>query len=167
MAESVDNVNDRYVTNARERVSSNGNKLHRVLDNPEPSEPKTLTLWQRFVQLLPAKALPSNWEHAVVNNSIDSITMPKWVASAILIAVLAFGAQSWWARSVDHDTMVRIETELRDAKEVEKESKDEQRRLNGDMQAWREVMNGNQKQIIGMLSQSQTDSLEKQKKSNQ
>ena len=162
-----DSVNaTRRAIRAEERVRSNGNS-HRVLHEAEAPKPEILTHWQRLLRLLPAKALPSNWERVIVNNSVDSVTMPKWVASAILIAILAFGAQSWWARSVDHDTMVRIETELRDAKEAEKEAKDEQRRLNGDMQAWREIMNGNQKQIIGMLSQAQTDSLDKQKKSNQ
>lgn len=107
------------------------------------------------------------WEHVVVNKQVDSITMPRWVASAILVAILGFGVQSWWARSADHDTMIRIETRLEAMRDAANKVELEQKATNSDMQAWREVMNGNQKQIIGMLSQQQLDALQQLKKSQQ
>ena len=103
----------------------------------------------------------------MVNKSVDSITMPKWVASAILIAVLAFMAQSWWARSNDHDAMIRIETRLEDTQKSLEKTDAQNRAYQGDMQAWREVMNGNLKTIQGMLTQAQTDKLEKYKPKTQ
>jgi len=106
---------------------------------------------------------PTNWEHVTVNKQIDSVTMPKWVAVCILGAFLAFMGQSWWARSTDHDAMIEIKTELKLTKEAlmakQKEDTDNQH----EMQAWREVMNGNLKEIKGMLSQQQLDLIDKRK----
>jgi len=89
--------------------------------------------------------------------------MPKWVAVCILGAFLAFMGQSWWARSTDHDAMIEIKTELKLTKEAlmakQKEDTDNQH----EMQAWREVMNGNLKEIKGMLSQQQLDLIDKRK----
>lgn len=161
MQRREDFVNDRYITSARQRVNNNGSGLHRVLDEPKASKPKTLTPWKRFLQLLPAKALPSNWEHVIVNNSVDSITMPKWVASAILIAVLGFGVQSWWARSSDHDTMIEIRTELRLAKEANDKKDATVDGAVRDLNSWRGVMDGNIKEIKGMLSQQQLTALDR------
>lgn len=111
--------------------------------------------------------ISQGWERVVVNKSVDSVTMPKWVASAILIAILGFGVQSWWARSSDHDTMIRIEARLEALRESNSKVEAEQKATNSDMQAWREVMNGNQKQIIGMLSQQQIDSLAQMKRNQE
>lgn len=97
----------------------------------------------------------------MVNKHIDSITMPKWIAAGILAAFLAFMAQSWWARSADHDAMIRIETRLEEAIKATEKAQTEQNARNGDMQAWREVMNGKLSEIKGMLSQQQIEALDK------
>lgn len=113
---------------------------------------------QKLLSFL-ASASPSNWEHVVANKSIDSVTMPKWVAIAILGTVLAFGAQQWWSRQAEHDTLVEIRTELRLAKEHQAEK---DRTINGklnDLDAWKDVMNGNMKEIKGMLTQQQRDAV--------
>lgn len=124
------------------------------------AQPPLPTFAQRGLSLL-AKALPPNWERAVVNKHIDSITMPKWIAAGILAAFLAFMAQSWWARSADHDAMIRIETRLEEAIKATEKAQTEQNARNGDMQAWREVMNGKLSEIKGMLSQQQIEALDK------
>src|SRR4051794_29557048 len=61
--------------------------------------------------------LKREWEPVTVNKSIDSVTMPKWIASAILVAVLSFGAASWWRSSDQRDMLIELRTELRIAKE--------------------------------------------------
>ena len=102
----------------------------------------------------------------MVNKQIDSVTMPKWVAVAVLGAVLTFGIQSWWARSADHDALVEMKTELKAAREAKEREESRRDQAAADMQAWREVMNGNLKEIKGMLSQQQLDALERIKKSS-
>lgn len=56
-----------------------------------------------------------------MNKSVDSITMPKWIASAILVSMLAFAATSWWRLSDQRDMLIELKTELRMAKEFESE----------------------------------------------
>src|SRR5438132_12865820 len=104
---------------------------------------------------------PSNWRRVVVNEKIDSVTMPKWIAVCILGAFLAFAGQSWFARSADHDAMIRIETKLEDAQKALDKSQAENRAYQGDMQAWREVINGNLKKVEGMLTEAQIEKLDK------
>lgn len=86
-----------------------------------------------------------------MNKNVDSVTMPKWVASAILVAVLGFGVSSWWRQADQRDMIIEMRTELRLAKEAEIEARATQRGFNGDMQAWREVTNGNLKELKGMI----------------
>lgn len=101
------------------------------------------------------------WEYVVVNKNVDSVTMPKWVASAILIAILGFGIQQWWARSADHDTMIEIRTELRLAKEADAE-KMHQVKEQGDMnKVYIDNMTSQLNVIKGMLSQQQLNSVER------
>lgn len=98
-----------------------------------------------------------------VNKSVDSITMPKWIASAILVAVLGFGATSLWRSSDQRDMMIEMKTELRLLKEARTAEEIERRAQVAEERAWREVMNGNQKKVEGMLSQQQRDSLDRQR----
>lgn len=123
------------------------------------------TFTQRWLSFL-AKARPDNWERVTVNKNVDSVTMPKWIAVAILTAFLAFMVQSWWARSADHDAMIRIETRLEEAVKAAEKAQTEQNLRNGDMQAWREVMNGKLSEIKGMLTQQQIEELNKSKRKN-
>jgi hypothetical protein len=127
----------------------------------EQVSPQNMLPW---LSKLWAAITPNNWERVTVNKNIDSITMPKWVAICVLGAFLAFMGQSWWARSADHDAMIRIETKLEAATEAANKAEAEQKARNGDMQAWREVMNGNLKEIKGMLSQQQIDSFNRNEK---
>jgi hypothetical protein len=140
-------------TNVRQlpQPSTNGTK---------PSDGPQSFAQQWFPTLL-TKALPENWEHVTVNKNVESITMPKWIASAILIAFLAFIAQSWYARSADHDAMIRIETHLEDTQRALDKKEALDKAWQGDRQAWEGIMNGNLKTIQGMLSQSQIDALNK------
>lgn len=100
----------------------------------------------------------------MVNKSVDSITMPKWVAVAVLGAILAFVGQSWWRASTDRETLIEIRTELRLAKESR--TKDDEAMANAlrDLNSWKDVMNGNLKKIEGMLSQQQADQIDRYKK---
>ena len=95
----------------------------------------------------------------MVNKSIESVTMPKWIAVALFGAFLTFAGATWWRSSSEHDTLIEIRTELRLAKEAQIEK---DRILNGklnDLDNWKDVMNGNMKEIKGMLSQQQIDAL--------
>lgn len=98
-----------------------------------------------------------------VNKSIDSVTMPKWIASAILVAVLTFGAASWWRASDQRDMLIEMRTEQRIAKEAKTVEDAEKKAQSAEEKAWREIMHGNQKKIEGMLTQQQLDALERLK----
>src|SRR2546430_10967405 len=92
--------------------------------------------------------------------------MPKWIEVSILGAILTWGVGAWVRASNDHDALVRIETQLNSAKEATDKSDRERAAAQGDMQAWREVMNGNLKKIEGMLTQQQVDALDRFRKKN-
>lgn len=96
----------------------------------------------------------------MVNKSVDSITMPKWIAIGILGAIFTFGIQSWWRASDQRDMMIEMKTELRLLKESRAVEDAERKAQAAEEKAWREVMNGNQKMIQGMLSQQQREALE-------
>lgn len=98
-----------------------------------------------------------------VNKSIDSVTMPKWIAIGILGMVLTFGVQSWWKASDQRDMMIEMRTEMRIAKEAKMVEDAEKKAQVSEEKAWREVMHGNQKKIEGMLTQQQLDALERLK----
>lgn len=94
-----------------------------------------------------------------MNNKIDSVTVPKWIAIGILGAVLTFGIGQWYSRQSEHDTLIEIRTELRLAKESQSEK---DRIINGklnDLDAWKTVVSKDQREIIGMLKQQQIDAL--------
>jgi hypothetical protein len=114
-------------------------------------------LWYRFT---------SEWEPVTVNKSIDSVTMPKWIAIGIFTAVLAFGAQSWWRSTDQRDMLIELKTELRMAKEYEAERSrqlKEQAELN---KVHIDSINGELKTIKGMLTASQINTLEQIKRGN-
>lgn len=104
------------------------------------------------------------WEQVRVNKSVDSVTMPKWVAVAILGAMLAFMAQSYWRSSDQRDMMIEMKTELRLAKEAKTIEDAERKAQTAEEKAWREIMHGNQKKIEGMLTQQQLDALDRIKR---
>lgn len=112
-------------------------------------------LWYRFAR---------EWEPVTVNKSIDSVTMPKWIAIGIFTAILAFGAQSIWRASDQRDMMIEMKTELRLLKEAKTIEDAERKALSAEEKAWREIMHGNQKKIEGMLTQQQLDALDRIKR---
>jgi len=99
-----------------------------------------------------------------VNKSVDSITMPKWFVIAILTGAIGYGIQSSWRSADQRDMMIEMKTELRLAKEAAMAESAERKADSAEAKAWREVMNGNQKKIEGMLTQQQLDALERIKK---
>lgn len=118
--------------------------------------PLRLPLWWTMREYL-----KRGWEPIVVNKSIDSITMPKWIAIAILGSVLAFMAQSWWKASDQRDMLIEMRTEMRLAKEAKVVEDAERKAQTAEEKAWREIMHGNQKKIEGMLTQQQLDALDR------
>lgn len=143
---------------AAERVETNG-KLHGFLD-AEEHLPDQLPLRMRFREYL-----LKGWDHVVVNKHVDSITMPKWIASSILATVLLFGVSSWWRASDQRDMLIEMRTEQRIVKEAKAAEDVERKAQVAEDKAWREIMHGNQKKIEGMLTQQQIDSLDRIKKS--
>lgn len=95
-----------------------------------------------------------------MNKSIDSITMPKWIAIGILGAILTFGIQSWWRASDQRDMLIELRTELRLAKEYDAERAKqlkEQAELN---KVYIDNMTSQLNIIKGMLSQQQINAAE-------
>lgn len=108
--------------------------------------------WYRFER---------EWEPVTVNKSIDSVTMPKWIAIGIFGAVLTFGIQSWFRSAADREVLIEMKTELRLLKEAKTVEDAERKALSAEEKAWREIMHGNQKKIEGMLTQQQLDALDR------
>ena len=150
----------------RERfTSSNGGssakRMHEVLHLPD-----TLPAKQHWRERLRSwwHRVERQWEPITVNKSIDSVTMPKWFVIAILTGAIGYGIQSSWRSSDQRDMMIEMKTELRLAKEAALAKDTEDKARAAEEKAWREVMNGNQKKIEGMLTQQQIDALERLKR---
>lgn len=149
----------------RTRFTSNGrssaNAMQDVMHLPDALPVKQALrdrlrgLWHRFER---------EWEPITVNKSIDSVTMPKWFVIAILTGAIGYGIQSSWRSSDQRDMMIEMKTELRLAKEAALAKDAEDKARAAEEKAWREVMNGNQKKIEGMLTQQQIDALERLKR---
>lgn len=151
------NVNvETRANNAAVRTGSNGQMqgtLHR-LRHPKKS------WFQRLQEQLPdsvVRALPSNWEHVTVNKQVESVTMPKWIAVGLLSAIVLFGYGAYTKSAEQRDALIRIEEKLA----TMERNHQEQQRVNGDNQAWRETMNGHVREIKGMLTQQQINALER------
>lgn len=113
------------------------------------------SVWYRF---------KSEWEHVTVNKQVDSVTMPKWIAIAILTATLGFGIQSWWRASDQRDMLIELKTELRMTKEYEAERArqlKEQAEIN---KVYIDNMTNQLNVIKGMLSLQQLSAVEAAKK---
>lgn len=100
-------------------ISSNGGSAKMALQGTIQRNfhlPDTLPWWMVW-----KIRLTKGWEPVTINKHIDSITMPKWVASAILVAFLGFAVTSWWRASDQRDILIELRTELKLAKEHEAE----------------------------------------------
>jgi hypothetical protein len=109
------------------------------------------SLWYRFTR---------EWEPVTVNKSIDSVTMPKWIAIAILTATLGFGIQSWWKSSDQRDMLIELKTELRLAKEYDAERARQIKEQNDLNKVYIDNMTSQLNVIKGMLSQQQLNAAE-------
>jgi len=104
------------------------------------------------------------WEPVTVNKSIDSVTMPKWIAIGIFAAVLGFGAQSWWRASDQRDMLIELKTELRMAKEYEAERGKELKTQSELNKVYIDNMTNQLNVIKGMLSAQQLTTVEAAKR---
>lgn len=104
------------------------------------------------------------WEPVTVNKSIDSVTMPKWIAIGILGAVLTFGVQSWWRSTDQRDMLIELKTELRLAKEYDAERAKEAKQQQELNKVYIDNMTGQLNVIKGMLSAQQMNAVENAKK---
>lgn len=113
--------------------------------------------WYRFER---------QWEPITVNKSIDSITMPKWIAIGILGAVLTFGVQSWWRASDQRDMLIRLETQLQMSRDYEAE-RAKQLKDQADLnKIYIDNMTAQLNVIKGMLSQQQINAAEGKRGNN-
>lgn len=101
------------------------------------------------------------WDPVVVNKSVDSVTMPKWIASSILGAVLLFGVSSWWRASDQRDMLIELRTELRLAKEHEAEKSKELKDQADLNKVYIDNMTNQLNTIKGMLSAQQLNAIER------
>lgn len=147
---AVTNIEDRTLT------SSNGNG-HKMQGSEHL--PDKLPLGMRVRSHM--QRLGAGWHYVVVNKSIDSVTMPKWIASSILGTVLLFGVSSWWRSSDQRDMLIELKTELRLAKESEKEKSLELKNQADMNKVYIDNMTNQLNTIRGMLSQQQLNNINK------
>ena len=124
--------------------------------------PDSLPVTFRFRDRLRAwwHRLEKEWEPITVNKHIDSVTMPKWIASAILVAMLAFAGTSWWRLSDQRDMLIELKTEVKLAKESEIE-RSKQLREQADLnKVYIDNMTAQLNIIKGMLSAQQLNAVE-------
>lgn len=106
------------------------------------------------------------WEPITVNKSVDSITMPKWIAIGILGATLTFGIQSWWRASDQRDMLIELRTKLEMAQQYEAE-RSKQLKDQADLnKVYIDNMTAQLNVIKGMLSQQQINAAESRKGNN-
>lgn len=110
--------------------------------------------------------LTKGWDPVVVNKQVDSITMPKWIASSILGAVLLFGVTSWVRSSDQRDMLIELRTEVRIAKEAEKEKAQELKNQAELNKVYIDNMTNQLNVIKGMLSAQQLNAVENNRRSN-
>lgn len=101
-----------------------------------------------------------------MNKSIDSVTMPKWIASAILVAMLAFMATSWWKLSDQRDMLIELKTELRIQKEFDAERTKEFKSQADLNKVYIDNMTNQLNVIKGMLTAQQQLTVEATRKGN-
>lgn len=139
-------------------TSSNGSTsartMHDVLHLPEQ-----LPLGMRI-----RVYLKKGWDPITVNKHIESITMPKWIASAILVAVLAFAATSWWRLSDQRDMLIELKTEIRMQKEFEAERTKEFKAQTDLNKVYIDNMTNQLNVIKGMLTAQQLNVVESTRK---
>lgn len=143
-------------------TTSNGHGTHRAMQGPLDHLPETLPVEQRWRNRMRNwwYRFERQWEPITVNKSIDSITMPKWIAIGILGAVLTFGIQSWWRASDQRDMLIELRTELRLAKEYDAERSKQLREQAELNKVYIDNMTSQLNVIKGMLSQQQINAAE-------
>lgn len=113
--------------------------------------------WYRFER---------QWEPVTVNKHIDSVTMPKWIASAILVAFLAFAATSWWRLSDQRDMLIELKTEIRIQKEYDAERAKEMKAQADLNKVYIDNMTNQLNVIKGLLTSQQLSLVETSRKGN-
>jgi hypothetical protein len=143
-------------------TTSNGHAAQRAMQEPldhPPDALPTATHWRERFKNWWYK-LEGEWKPVVVNKSIDSITMPKWIAIGILGAILTFGVQSWWKASDQRDTLIRLETQLQMSREFEAERTKQLKDQADVNKVYIDNMTNQLNVIKGMLSAQQMSAVE-------
>lgn len=138
---------------------SNGHSAHERMQGVMHL-PDQLPFGIRTREWLRRSFIAQGWEQIVVNKSVDSVTMPKWVASAILVAILGFGVSSWWRSSDQRDMLIELRTELRLSKEREAEKMIELKNQANLNKVYLDNVTNQVNTIKGMLSQQQINTVE-------
>lgn len=152
---------ERHHSTSANGGSAKGNMqgvLHHLPDSLPPKQhwrERARSWWYR---------LESQWEPVTVNKHVDSVTMPKWIASAILVAMLAFAATSWWKMSDQRDMLIELKTELRIQKEYEVERSKELKQQAELNKVYIDNMTNQLNTIKGMLSAQQLSVVENTKR---
>lgn len=128
-----------------------------------PDAPPVRLLWRERLKAWWYR-FEKEWEPVTVNKSIDSVTMPKWIASAILVAILAFMATSWWKLSDQRDMLIELKTELRIQKEFDAERAKEFKSQADLNKVYIDNMTNQLNVIKGMLSAQQQMTVEATRK---
>ena len=148
-------------------TSSNGGssakRMHEVLHLPDALPAKSYwrerfrSWWHRVER---------QWEPVVVNKHVDSVTMPKWIASAIFVSMLAFIATSWWRSSDQRDMLIELKTEIRIQKEFEAERAKEMKAQGELNKVYIDNMTNQLNVIKGLLTAQQLSAVESSRKGN-
>jgi hypothetical protein len=141
--------------------SKNAHKMQDVLHLPD-ALPAGLR-WRDHVRAWWHR-LEKEWEPVRVNKQIDSVTMPKWIASAILVAILGVGATSWWRLSDQRDMLIELKTEIRIEKEFEAERSKEAKAQADLQKVYIDNMTNQLNVIKGLLTAQQLNAVESTRK---
>lgn len=143
-------------------ISSNGEDTQAGLQGTIDRNfhlPNELPFWMRW-----KIRLTKGWDPVVVNKHVDSVTMPKWVASTILVSILGFGISSWWRASDQRDLLIELRTELKLAKEHEAERAKELKEQAEINKVYIDNMTSQLNIIKGMLSAQQLNLIDRAEK---
>lgn len=146
-------------------TSSNGGspakQMHEVLHLPDALPVKQH--WRERVRSWWHR-VERQWEPITVNKHVDSVTMPKWIASAILVSMLAFIATSWWRSSDQRDMLIELKTEMRIQKEFEAERTKEAKAQADLNKVYIDNMTNQLNVIKGLLTAQQLTAVENTRK---
>lgn len=151
-----DEVNARYVENARSRTTSNGHRMQRVFDASEVAKSDTVTLWERI-----KRSFPTTEELDVAGRQVSGFVVPHWAAGVLLATILGCVGFLYNQISGQRDILIEMKTELRLAKEHDLEYRSEFKNQLNVQKVYIDNLTNQLTTVRGLLTQNQLRTLER------